>query len=335
MTTRPVLPAWAAATAVLLLSLLAGLTIGSNPLSPAEVWSLLLHPDGSFDSEIFWQGRVPRTLLLLVVGAALAVAGAMMQSLTRNPLADPGIFGINQGAALAVVLAVVVTGRTDLMTYLWFAFAGAAAAAVAVTVLGGAGRPSDIGGPVRLALAGVAVSAALGSLVQTLVLADADAFNEFRFWAAGSAEGRGFPVLWTVLGFLVIGMAMAFGSARSMNALALGDDTGRALGVRLGRTRITVMVAVALCCGAATAAVGPIAFLGLAVPHLARALTGPDLRRMLPVAVVLGGALLLLADVIGRVVAGGEGEVQVGIVTALLGGPVFVLVARSRRVTDR
>lgn len=323
------------AVVVLLVAVVAGLGVGSNPLSPARVWDLLLHPDGSFDSEMLWEGRLPRTLLLVVVGAALAVAGALMQTLTGNRLADPGVFGINAGAALAVVLSVVLTGQTSVLFSLWFAFAGAAAAAIVVAVIGGTHRAGAAGGPLRLALAGIAVSAALGSLVQTIVLANAEAFNEFRFWAAGSAEGRGFGVLWSVLPFLLVGLASGLGLARSLNVLALGDDTGRALGISVVRTRWLAIAAVALCCGAATAAVGPLSFLGLAVPHLARALTGPDLRRLLPLSILLGAAMLVFADVIGRVVGEGSAEVQVGIVTALLGGPVFVVVARSRKVANR
>lgn len=316
-------------------AVVAGLTVGSNGVPLDRVWSLLVHPDGSFEAEMLWEGRLPRTLLLVVVGAALAVAGALMQTLTNNPLADPGIFGINSGAALAVVLSVVLTGQTSVLFYLWFAFAGAAVAAFVVAVLGGTHRAGTAGGPLRLALAGIAVSAAIGSLVQTIVLANAEAFNEFRFWAAGSAEGRGFGVLWSVLPFLVVGVGLSLALTRSLNVLALGDDTGRALGISVVRTRWLALAAVALCCGAATAAVGPLSFVGLAVPHLARAITGPDLRRLLPLSILFGAALLVLADVIGRVVGEGSAEVQVGIVTALLGGPVFIVVARSRKVPAR
>lgn len=183
----------------------------------------------------------------------------------------------------------------------------------------------------RLALAGVAISMAVTSLVQTVILADQRAFNEFRFWAAGSAEGRGFSVLWAVLAFIVLGLILALSLAPSLNVLALGDETGRALGVRVARTRAAVMIAVTLLAGAATAAVGPIAFVGLGVPYLARAVCGPDQRWVLPFAAVMAPVLLLAADVLGRVIIAPQ-EVQVGIIAAILGGPVFVALARRRRV---
>lgn len=310
-------------------ALLVSLAVGSNPIPLERVWQLLIAPDGSYDASVITEQRLPRTLLVALVGAALGVAGALMQSLTRNPLADPGILGVNAGAALAVVVAVAVFGLTSIWFTLWFAFAGAALASVLVYVLGSAGRGPAT--PVRLALAGVAISMAVTSLVQTVILADQRAFNEFRFWAAGSAEGRGFSVLWAVLAFIVLGLILALSLAPSLNVLALGDETGRALGVRVARTRAAVMIAVTLLAGAATAAVGPIAFVGLGVPYLARAVCGPDQRWVLPFAAVMAPVLLLAADVLGRVIIAPQ-EVRVGIIAAILGGPVFVALARRRRV---
>lgn len=310
-------------------AMLVSLAVGSNPIPFERVWQLLIAPDVSYDASVITEQRLPRTLLVAVVGAALGVAGALMQSLTRNPLADPGILGVNAGAALAVVVAVAIFGLTSIWFTLWFAFAGAALASVLVYVLGSAGRGPAT--PVRLALAGVAISMAVTSLVQTVILADQRAFNEFRFWAAGSAEGRGFSVLWAVLAFIVLGLILAVSLAPSLNALALGDETGRALGVRVARTRAAVMIAVTLLAGAATAAVGPIAFVGLGVPYLARAVCGPDQRWVLPFAAVMAPVLLLAADVLGRVIIAPQ-EVQVGIIAAILGGPVFVALARRRRI---
>lgn len=314
---------------LLALLALASVAVGSNPIPFDEVWRLLWTPDGSFESIVVHEQRIPRTLLVLVVGAALGVAGALMQSLTRNPLADPGVLGVNAGASLAVVLAVAVFGVTSIWFYLWFAFAGAALASVGVYLLGGAGRTTPT--PVRLALAGVAISMAISALVQTVILADQDAFNEFRFWAAGSAEGRGYPILLAIVGFVALGLLLALVAAPALNALALGEDTGRALGVRVARTRAIVMVAVTLLAGAATAAIGPVVFIGLGVPYLARAICGPDQRWVIPYSIVAAPVVLLAADVLARVVITPQ-EVQVGIMAAILGGPVFIAIVRRRRI---
>ncbi len=306
------------------------IAVGSHPISPARVWELLWTPDDSQASVAIHELRIPRTIIGIVTGAALGLAGALMQTLTRNPLADPGILGINAGAALAIVVASAVTGVTSVGFSIWFALAGAALAVAAVHVLGSTG---SVGGtPARIALAGVAVTAALSAIVQTVILADQAIFNEFRFWAAGSLDGRALSTTATILPFVIVGVVIAGALAPRLNALALGDDTGRSLGLDVERTRRLTVVAVALLCAAATAAVGPIAFVGLGVPHVARAMCGADQRWVLPCSLVLGAAFLLLADVLGRVVGGGGQEVQAGIVTAILGGPVFVAVVRRRRI---
>ena len=320
---------FAVAAVLLALGMMASLAVGSNPIPPARVWELLWAPDGSFEAIVVGEQRLPRTLILVMVGAALGVAGALMQSLTRNPLADPGILGINAGASLAVVLAVALTGISGIGFYLWFAFAGAAIAAVGVYLLGMAGHASP--SPVRLALAGVAISMAVASLVQMVILANANAFNEFRFWAAGSVEGRGYPVLFTTAGFVAIGLVLAFCLAPALNALALGEDTGRALGVQVGLIRILAVAAVTVLAGAATAAAGPIMFVGLGVPYLARAAFGPDQRLVLPGTALAAPVLLLAADVIARLVVL-PGEVPVGVVAAILGGPAFVMIVRRPRI---
>ncbi len=317
--------------AIVLLVLLAlvSVSVGSNAIPLDHVWQLLLHPDGSFESTVIHDQRIPRTLLVIVVGAALGVAGALMQSLTRNPLADPGVMGVNAGASLAVVLAVAFFGIASIWFYMWFAFGGAALAAVAVYLLGGAGRQAAT--PARLALAGVAISMAITALVQTVILSNQNAYNEFRFWASGSVEGRGYPIIGAVVGFIVVGLVLALISAPALNALALGEDTGRALGVRVARTRTLVMIAVTLLAGAATAAVGPIMFIGLGVPYLARAVCGPDQRWVIPFSVVSAPVVLMVADILSRVVIAPE-EVQVGIMAAILGGPVFIAIVRRRRI---
>lgn len=317
--------------ALLLLTVTAALSIaiGSNQIPLLRTVELLFVPDSSFESTVVHEQRIPRTLLVIAVAAALGVAGAVIQSLTRNPLADPGILGVNAGASLAVVLAVAVFGVASIWFYLWFAFFGAALAAVMVYLLGSAGGSAAT--PVRLALAGVAIGMAIYSLVQTVLLTNQKAFNEFRFWAAGSAEGRGYPVLFAVLGFIIAGLILAFAIAPALNAMALGDEAGKALGVNVTRTRVITMIAVTLLAGAATAAVGPISFIGLGVPYVARALCGSDQRWVLPAAALLAPTMLLGADIIGRVVAT-PSEVQAGIVAAIIGGPVFVVIARKKRI---
>lgn len=317
------------ALTLLVLAVIVSLSVGSKQIPVERVWSLLMTPDGSHDAAVVRELRLPRTVVAIAIGAALGLAGALMQSLTRNPLADPGLLGVNAGAALAVVLAVALFGADGIVAYLWFAFAGAAVAAIGVYVLAGAGRHTAT--PARLALAGVAVSAALTALIQTVILADQEAFNEFRFWAAGSLEGRGWDVLLAVAPFLVCGVVFALLLGPALNAMALGDETGRALGARVTRVRVLSVLSVTLLCGAATAAVGPIGFVGLAVPMIARALVGHDYRWVALVCLALGAVWLLFADALARVVVSPQ-EVQTGIVAALLGGPVFVAVVRRRKV---
>lgn len=319
----------AASLAALALALVLSLSVGSNPIPVDQVWSLLLAPDDSFEATVLRSQRLPRTLMAVAVGAALALAGALMQSLTRNPLADPGILGVNAGASFAVVLAVALAGVTGIWFYLWFAFLGAALASIGVYLLGAAGGHSAT--PVRLALAGVAISAALSALTQTVILADQVAFNEFRFWVVGSLEGRSWQILAAVAPFIAAGALIALLLAPSLNALALGEQTGRALGVRVRRTRVLTMAAITLLCGAATAAVGPIGFVGLAVPFAVRALVGSDQRWVALLCLILGPVWLLTADVLARVIIAPE-EVQVGVIAALFGAPVFVAIVRRRKV---
>lgn len=316
------------AAAVLAAAVLS-IAIGSHPLSPARVWEVLWNPDDTQATVAVHELRLPRTIVGIVTGAALGLAGALMQTLTRNPLADPGVLGVNAGAALAVVATSAVTGVTAVGFSVWAALIGAFLAVGAVHVLGDTG--STGGSPARIALAGVAITAALSAIVQTVILADQEVFNEFRFWAAGSLDGRALTTTGTILPFVVVGIAIAAALAPRLNALALGDETGRSLGLDVRRTRLMTVIAIALLCAAATAAVGPIAFVGLGVPHVARALCGSDQRWVLPCSLLLGSAFLLGADVLGRVL-GGTSEVQAGIITAILGGPVFVAVVRRRRI---
>ena len=315
--------------AVVLLSL-ASLAIGARSVPLATVLEALTHYDPtSTDQLVVVTSRLPRTVLGLLVGAALGLAGCAMQGVTRNPLADPGILGVNGGAALAIVLGISVFGVTDAAGYVWFAFAGAAAASVLVYTVAALGREGAT--PVKLALAGAALTAFFGAITTALLLGDRQAFDQFRFWQVGSLNGRGLGIAVEVLPFLIVGGLLALGLGRSLNTLALGDDVARGLGARVGLIRIGTAVAVVLLCGAATAAAGPVGFVGLTIPHVARALVGTDYRRILPTSMLLGPVLLLAADVLGRVIAR-PGEVQVAIVTALIGAPVFVILVRRHRL---
>ncbi len=319
------------ALAALALALVLSVSVGSQTIALDRVWSLVWHPDGSQEAIIVHDLRIPRTLLGLLVGAALGVGGGLIQALTRNPLADPGLLGINAGAAAAIVTAAALLGSVDPLVYIWFAFAGAAVAWVVVYAIGATGSSGAT--PVRLALAGIAVTFALTAYVQALVLVDRAAFEEYRFWQVGVLSGHPPSLTWQIAPFVVAGVLLAFALCRSLNAIALGDDAGRALGVSLARTRALGAVGITLLCGAATAAAGPIVFVGLAVPHVARAIVGPDQRWVLPYCAVLAAVMLLVADVVGRVVAR-PGEIEVGIVCALLGAPVFIAIVRRRRIAQ-
>ncbi|MEU6221890.1 iron chelate uptake ABC transporter family permease subunit [Streptomyces sp. NPDC047022] len=314
--------------AVLALVALTSIAIGAKGLSPEQVWHGLFHDSGTYN-DVVVADRLSRTALGLLAGAALGLSGAVLQALTRNPLADPGLLGINAGASAAVVTAITFFGVTSLSGYVWFAFAGAAAVGALVWFLGGSRGAT----PVRLALAGTAISAALYGYLQAVMITDDAALDKMRFWTVGSLASATDTTITQVLPFLVSGTFLALGLARPLNAVAMGDDTARALGAGLNRTRALSMVAATLLCGAATAACGPIVFVGLMVPHVVRSFTGPDMRWILPYATVLSPVLLLGADVLGRVVAR-PAEVQVGIVTAVIGGPVFIFLVRRRRTTQ-
>ncbi|MFC8678909.1 FecCD family ABC transporter permease [Streptomyces griseorubiginosus] len=314
--------------AVLVAVGVASIAIGAKGLSVAEVWHGLFHDTGTY-GDVVVADRLSRTVLGLLAGAALGLSGAVLQALTRNPLADPGLLGINAGASAAVVTAITFFGVTSLSGYVWFAFAGAAAVGALVWFLGGSRGAT----PVRLALAGTAISAALYGYLQAVMITDDQALNKMRFWTVGSLSSASTSTILQVLPFLAAGSLLALSLARPLNAMEMGDDTAKALGANLNRTRALAMLAATVLCGAATAACGPIVFVGLMVPHVVRSFTGPDLRWILPYATVLSPVLLLGSDVIGRVVAR-PAELQVGIVTALIGGPVFIFLVRRRRTAQ-
>jgi iron complex transport system permease protein len=312
-----------------LVSVALSLAVGSKSLGVPEVWRALVDPSGGEADIIVRQLRGPRTALALVAGAALGLAGALMQGHTRNPLAEPGLLGVSAGSACAVVFAIYLLGVSTPLGYVWFALGGALVASVAVFVLGSSGRSA--GTPVTLALAGAAVTAFLTSLTSAVILIDVDTLDAFRFWRVGSVAGRDLSLLTTLAPFLVAGTVLAALNASALNTLALGEDLARGLGLNIALTRIVGVSAVTLLTGAAVSLCGPIMFVGLVVPHVARAITGPDHRWLFPYSALAGAVLMTLADVVGRVVVR-PGELQVGIVVALVGAPFFVLLVRRRRL---
>lgn len=311
---------------------LLSLAVGARPIAlDVVIGAFLDHDPTDQDHLVVTTLRVPRMGLALLVGVALGLGGAVMQGVARNPLADPGILGVNAGAALFVVIAIAFLGVGSLYGYVWFAFAGAAVASVAVYAVGSLGREGAT--PVKLALAGAALTTFLGSITSALVITDINLQNDLRFWAVGSLAGRSGEVVAQLAPFIVVGAAISLLCAPALNALALGDDMARGLGQRVGLARGVSALAVVLLCGAATAAAGPIGFVGLVVPHVARLLTGPDYRWILPYSMVLAPGLMLIADTVGRVVLR-PAELQAGIVTAAIGAPFFIWLVRRRDMAE-
>jgi iron complex transport system permease protein len=311
-------------------AVLLSITVGTRGLSPGTVLDALFHfrPDDP-DHLVVRELRLPRTLAGVLAGVALGLSGAVIQGATRNPLADPGLLGVNAGAALFVVLGIGTFGIASVSGYVWFGFAGAAVAGAVVYGVSSLGRAGAT--PVKLALAGAAVTAALASVTSALLLTDATTFDQYRFWQVGSLTGRDAATVGQAVPFVAAGVVLALVAARQLNALALGEDVARSLGQNVTAARLVCALAVVVLCGTATAIAGPIAFVGLTVPHAARLITGPDHRWLLPYSALMAPLLLLISDVVGRVVAR-PAEVQVGIVTALVGAPVFVFLVRRRKV---
>ncbi len=308
------------------------LAIGARVTPLGAVWDAVFRYDqADTDHLVIRELRLPRTILGVLVGAALGLAGAVMQGVTRNPLADPGILGVNAGASLLVVIGISAFGVTSILGYVWFAFAGAAVASVVVYSVAALGREGAT--PVKLALAGAALSAAFGAVTSALLLLDQATFDQFRFWAVGSLSGRDMSIVLQIAPFLIAGCLLALCLGRVLNTLSLGEDVARGLGANVVLSRGLSAAAVVLLCGAATAACGPIAFVGLTIPHVARMIVGPDYRWVLPYSMVLAPILLLAADILGRVIAR-PGELQVAIVTAFLGAPVFIALVRRRKLAE-
>lgn len=316
-----------AVAAALAVTCAASLAIGTENVAPAAVWQALIHYTDAGDQWIVHELRIPRTLLGIAVGVALGLSGALIQGVSRNPLADAQILGINSGAGLFVVAAIAFLGLRSVLSYVWFAFVGAFVAMVLVYLIGMTGRA--VATPVRMLLAGVAVGAVMEGVSFAIRLRNPRAFDSMRYWDAGALDGHSLTVVGVVAPFVAVGAGLCLYVSRGLNAVALGDDLAVAMGGNVVRTRILGLLAVTLLAGAATAGAGPIGFVGLMVPHAVRWFTGPDWRWICAYSVFAAPALLLAADVVGRVVVK-PGELPAGIVTAFVGAPVLIWLVRRR-----
>lgn len=314
-----------------LAALAASMLVGSRSLPPADVVHVLFHPDpADAISQTVWLSRVPRTVLVLVAGAALGVAGALMQAVTRNPMTDPGILGVNAGASLAVVVGLAFFGMTDISQYMWWSFAGAMITSVLVFMIGNTG--SARGNPVRMTLSGVALGAVLSGFSSAVLLSNSEVLQKMRGWSAGTTASQPLDATLAIVPFIVAGLILAMLSSRSLDLLSLGEASAVAMGAHPNRIRIVALVAIALLAGGATAAAGPISFLGLLAPHIARMIVGPHQGWILAYSVLIAPTVMGFADVLGRVIT--AGEVPVGVVTAFIGAPVLIYMVRRFRVSE-
>ena len=307
----------------------ASFAIGAREIDLSSTVAALLGRGEGTDGMVVVDLRGPRTLIGLVAGAALGLAGALIQGVTRNPLADPGILGVNAGASLLVIVAITVFGVSSASGYVWFAFLGAALATVLVYLIA-SGRGGAT--PLSLTLAGAAVTAMLTAIITLVLLTDLGTLSQFRFWQVGSLTGRDLSVVATVAPFIAVGGVIALLLGRRLNALALGDELATGLGQSIALTRVAAAIAVVLLCGGATAIAGPIVFVGLVVPHVARRIVGPDYRWILAYSLLLGPILLLVADIVGRIVLR-PAELEAGMLVAVIGAPVLVALVRRSRVS--
>lgn len=319
------------AAVLLAVTCVASLAIGTENVSLATVWQAVTDYHDIGNAWIVHDLRIPRTVLALLVGLALGLSGTLIQAVGRNPLADSEILGINSGAALFVVCAIAYLGLTGIWTYIWFAFAGALFAMLGVYLVGMTGRA--VVTPVRVMLAGVALGAVMDGVGFVVRLHHPRAFDNMRFWDAGALDGRSLEVAAAIAPFIAVGAVLCLVVARSLNVTALGDDLAKSMGGNVARTQALSLIAVTLLAGAATAGAGPIGFVGLMVPHAVRRFTGPDWRWILAYATLVAPALLLAADIVGRVIIK-PAELPAGIVTAFIGAPVLIWLIR-RRGADR
>ncbi|GAA0277119.1 iron ABC transporter permease [Cryptosporangium japonicum] len=327
----PVKTAWIViAVAALAAAVFASVAIGSRHVGLADIWHAFGGQQDTLNEAAVTK-RIPRTILAVVVGAALAVSGAVMQGVTRNPLADPGILGVNMGAALAIVIGITTFGLTSVTSYVWVAIAGAGLAAVFVYAVGSLGRGGAT--PLKLALAGTATTVAFVSLIRAVILPRGDVSGVFLSWEIGGVGGATFPSLRQVAPFLIVGFVVSLAVARPLNSLALGDELATGLGERVRLTRALAAVGAVLLCAGSVAAAGPIMYVGLIAPHVCRLVVGTDHRWLLPFSAVLGAVLLTVADTLGRIVNRPD-EIDVGILAALIGAPFFIYIVRKQKVRE-
>ena len=313
----------------LALCVLASLAFGARYVEFHTVINALLDPQSNSFGALVVHERIPRTVFSIIAGASLGVSGALMQAITRNPIADPSILGVNTGASLFVVSGIAFFNISTAGQYIWFALAGAAVTAIFVYGIGSLGYGGAT--PIKLALAGAATSAALASLVSAVILPRTEVMNAYRFWQVGTVSGATWQGIATVLPFLIVGMAIGIFSTPALNALALGDEVATGLGVNTGIIRLICAFAGVLLCGATTALAGPIAFVGLMIPHTMRLICGPNLRYIVPMSAVGGALLLTISDIIGRLI-GNPGELEAGIITAFFGAPILIFIAMKAKV---
>ena len=316
-------------TALALAAVFLSLWFGARVIPFGDVWQAIFRPYLDTYNARVVHARIVRTMFGFLAGAALGVSGTVMQSVTRNPVADPSILGVNTGAALAVVIGLVFFNISRPEQYIWLALGGGGLTAALVYGIASVGASGIT--PIKLALSGATVSVALGSLLTTVLLPDTDAMNSYRFWQIGSIGAATREHMFLLLPFFIAGMVMALLLADHLNIVALGDEMASSLGVNVRLVRLLASAAGVVLCGATTALAGPMGFVGLMVPHLLRMMTGSDVRVMLPLSALGGASLLLIADVLGRI-AGRPGETEVGVITALLGAPVFIYVIQKAKV---
>lgn len=309
--------------------IIASLAFGSKKIEFNQVIIALLNKENTSFAATVVRERIPRTVFSIMAGASLGISGALMQSITRNPIADPSILGVNTGAALFVVSGISFFGISTPNEYIWFALAGAGITAIFVYGIASIG----VGGmtPIKLALAGAATSAALSSLVSAVILPRSDVIDVYRFWQVGSVSGATWESINSILPFLIVGFAISIIATPSLNALALGDELATGLGVNTSIIRIACAIAGVILCGATTAIAGPIGFVGLMIPHSIRLIFGSNMRNLIPMSAIGGAILLTISDVIGRVL-GSPSELEVGIVTAFLGAPILIIIARKAKL---
>ncbi len=314
---------------LIVISIIASLVFGSRPVQWNELIDGLFHPDvDSYGANVV-RKRVSRTVFSLFCGAALGVSGALMQAVTRNPIADPSILGVNTGASLFVVCGIAFMNISTANQYIWLALAGAAITAVFVFGVGSLGRGGAT--PIKLVLAGAATTAVLSSLVTAIMIPRSYVMDQFRFWQVGSVGSATWDGITLFAPFLIVGMAAGLLTAPALNALALGDDAASGLGVRTGTLRIVAATAGVLLCGTVTALAGPIGFIGLLATHVIRLMLGPDLRFVIPMSAAAGAVILTVSDIGGRLI-GRPGELEVGVMTAFIGAPILILLAIRSKV---